>query len=79
MLVEILSATPATVSGLLAKAHAVRVYRRDPESEPVSYAALADDIIRLFGRAAQCPEAETLEEPDLSVAAPGPRPVAAEA
>lgn len=79
MLVEILSSTPATVFGLLAKAHAVRVYRRDPESELVSYAALADDIIRLFDPATECPAAENLDEPNLRVAAPGLQHVTADA
>jgi anti-sigma factor ChrR (cupin superfamily) len=48
MLDEILATVPTTIAGLLAKAYAVRVHRQDPESEPVSYAALADDIIRMF-------------------------------
>ncbi|PWS35905.1 hypothetical protein DFH01_20285 [Falsiroseomonas bella] len=79
MLAEILSSTPATALGLLAKAHAVRVYRRDPESEPVSYAALADDIIRLFDPAAACPEIANAGESDLRTGAPRLRHASADA
>lgn len=69
MLVEILAAVPTTMAGLLAKAHAVRVYRRDSESEPVSYAALADDIIRLLEAPAERRDANeeaAADPPDCS-------------
>jgi hypothetical protein len=49
-LAEILSSVSSTIAGLLAKAHVVRVHRQDPESEPASYATLADDIIEMFER-----------------------------
>jgi hypothetical protein len=73
MLAEIMSSVPVTVAGLLAKAHAVRIHRRDPESEPVSYVALADDIISLFERTPERREARSETAPDVFLVASNPR------
>ncbi len=79
MLAEILSSAPVTTAGLLAKAHAVRVHRRDPESEPVSYAARADDIIALIEHAFEAGGARPAPQPDVFLVTSNSRHVSTDA
>jgi hypothetical protein len=78
MLAEILASLPVTVAGLLAKAHAIQVHGRDPESEVVSYAQLADDVIRLFNGSPEAREPRARIEPSRPHLVPASRRPSAE-
>ncbi|WP_237213337.1 hypothetical protein [Falsiroseomonas oryziterrae] len=49
MLDAILVTAPATVQGLVAKAHVVIRHQQDREAEPIPSSILAADVIRLLG------------------------------